>query len=241
VKGAGLRDEDLAPFAVADGIRARIAAERAGKLTEVEHRYLLDRAREVLAKATGETLENAGRLMFQACDEGEFTLQAGHTARSVEARELDDRIEALLADQVAELRAAQVRRPGAATPSDPVLTREQSVHDWLQARGAFDPADHELSFDRYLRGLATARWDGAEHERALAEATIGAGGALVPAPLSSRVIDLASNQTRVMQAGAQTVPMTSQTLALARLTSEGTPAWKSEGANITAADMVFDR
>jgi hypothetical protein len=78
VKGAGLRDEDLAPFAVADGIRARIAAERAGKLTEVEHRYLLDRAREVLAKATGETLENAGRLMFQACDEGEFTLQAGN-------------------------------------------------------------------------------------------------------------------------------------------------------------------
>jgi HK97 family phage major capsid protein len=35
--------------------------------------------------------------------------------------------------------------------------------------------------------------------------------------------------------------MTSQTLALARLTSEGTPAWKSEGASITAADMVFDR
>jgi len=63
----------------------------------------------------------------------------------------------------------------------------------------------------------------------------------VPAPLSSRVIDLARNQTRVFQAGAQTVPMTSQTLALARLTSEGTPAWKTEGASITAADMVFDR
>jgi len=166
---------------------------------------------------------------------------AEHTARAVEVRELDDRIEQVLADQVAELRAAQTRRPGPAAPRDPVLTREQSVHDWLQARGAFEPADHELSFDRYLRGLATARWDGAEHERALAEATVGAGGALVPAPLSARVIDLARNQTRVFQAGAQTVPMTSQTLALARLTSEGTPAWKTEGATITAADMVFDR
>jgi HK97 family phage major capsid protein len=166
---------------------------------------------------------------------------AEHTARAVEVRELDDRIEQVLADQVAELRAAQTRRPGQAAPRDPVLTREQSVHDWLQARGAFEPAEQELSFDRYLRGLATARWDGAEHERALAEATVGAGGALVPAPLSSRVIDLARNQTRVFQAGAVTVPMTSQTLALARLTSEGTPAWKTEGASITAADMVFDR
>jgi HK97 family phage major capsid protein len=166
---------------------------------------------------------------------------AEHTARAVEVRELDDRIEQLLADQVAELRAAQTRRPGPATQPDPVLTREQSVHDWLQARGAFDASEQELSFDRYLRGLATARWDGAEHERALAEATVGAGGALVPAPLSSRVIDLARNQTRVFQAGAVTVPMTSQTLALARLTSEGTPAWKAEGASITAADMVFDR
>jgi len=35
--------------------------------------------------------------------------------------------------------------------------------------------------------------------------------------------------------------MTSQTLALARLTSEGTPAWKTENAAISAADMVFDR
>jgi HK97 family phage major capsid protein len=59
--------------------------------------------------------------------------------------------------------------------------------------------------------------------------------------LSARVIDLARNATRVFQAGAITVPMTAQTLALARLTSEGTPAWKSENAAITAADMVFDR
>jgi HK97 family phage major capsid protein len=166
---------------------------------------------------------------------------AEHTARSVEIRELDDRIEQLLADQVAELRAAGTRQPSPAVPREPVLTREQSVYDWLQHRGAFDRADEPLSFDRYLRGLATADWTGAPHERALAEATVGAGGALVPAPLSARVIDLARNRTVVFRAGAQTVPMTSQTLALARLTSEGSPAWKSENATITAADMVFDR
>jgi HK97 family phage major capsid protein len=167
---------------------------------------------------------------------------ADHTARSVEARELDDRIERLLGDQVAELRAASTRTATRDVPREPVLGRDQSVSDWLQARGRFDPADAEgLSFDLFLKGMATGQWEGAPHERALAEGTIGAGGALVPAPLSARVIDLARNRTVVFRAGAQTVPMTSQTLALARLTSEGTPAWKSENANITAADMVFDR
>jgi len=166
---------------------------------------------------------------------------AGYQARVVEQRTAEDAIDAERDRQLAELRAASTRTPSPDVPRSPVLTREQSVYDYLAARGRFDPAEQDLSFDRYLRGMATADWTGAEHERALAEATTGAGGALVPAPLSARVIDLARNRTVVFRAGAQTVPMTSQTLALARLTSEGSPAWKAENATITAADMVFDR
>jgi HK97 family phage major capsid protein len=167
---------------------------------------------------------------------------AEHGRQVAAEREAADGMDAERDRQWAAVRAAATRRPGPAVPREPVLTREQSVYDWLQARGRFDQADAEgLSFDRYLRGMATGQWEGAEHERALAESSVGAGGALVPAPLSARVIDLARNRTVVMRAGAQTVPMTSATLALARLTSEGTPAWKSENATITAADMVFDR
>jgi HK97 family phage major capsid protein len=167
---------------------------------------------------------------------------ADFQAQLVAQREADDALEAERDRELAELRAATIRRQGPAGAGDaPVLTREQSVYDWLQARGAFQPAEERLSLQRYLRGMATGHWDGADHERALAEGTIGAGGALVPAPLSARVIDLARNQTQVLRAGGQTVPMTAQTLALARLTSEGTPAWKSENATITAADLVFDR
>jgi HK97 family phage major capsid protein len=166
---------------------------------------------------------------------------AEHGRQVAAEREAADAMDAERDRQLAEVRAAATRRPGPAAPREPVLTREASVYDWLHARGAFDPADQELSFDRYLRGIATADWTDAPNERALAEATVGAGGALVPAPLGARVIDLARNATRVFQAGALTVPMTSQTLALARLTSEGTPAWKTENAAISAADMVFDR
>src|SRR5215218_832783 len=116
---------------------------------------------------------NDGILTRAADEQRDLTGEelAEHTARAVEVRELDDRIEQVLADQVAELRAAQTRRPGPAAPRDPVLTREQNVYDWLQARGAFDQyADQPLSLQRYLRGMATGEWNGAEHERALAEA-----------------------------------------------------------------------
>ena len=66
---------------------------------------------------------------------------AAHTARAVEVRELDDRIEQVMADQVAELRAAATRRPGPAAPREPVLQRSDSVYDWLHQRGAFDQAE----------------------------------------------------------------------------------------------------
>jgi HK97 family phage major capsid protein len=45
---------------------------------------------------------------------------------------------------------------------------------------------------------------------------------------------------QVMRAGATTVPMTAQTLKVARLTGEGSPSWKNENAAITNQDMTFD-
>ena len=143
--------------------------------------------------------------------------------------------------ELAELRAAAVRTGAIGAPArGPVLTRAQSVAEWVRVRGGQAVADETpLSFDRYLRGLATGEWDGAEHERALAEGTATAGGHLVPAPLASRVIDLARNASRVMQAGATTVPMSAQTLKLARLTGEGGPAWKAENAPVAEGDLTF--
>jgi HK97 family phage major capsid protein len=167
-----------------------------------------------------------------------------HHAQVVAEREASDAIEQERDRELAELRAATTRRPaGPAVPREPVLTREQSVEAWAQQRGLYEPpaqGEPAPSFDRYLRGLVTGDWTGAEHERALSEGTLTAGGHLVPTPLSARVIDLARNQTRVFQAGAITVPMTAATLKLARLTTENAPAWHAENAAITDADMVFD-
>jgi HK97 family phage major capsid protein len=120
-----------------------------------------------------------------------------------------------------------------------VLTRDQTVDQWTRDNG-YVKHDEPLSFDRYLRGIVIGNWENAEQERALSEGTLTAGGHLVPTPLAGNVIDLMRNATRVIQAGAVTIPMTSQTLKVARLTGEGAPAWRNENAAVTAGDLTFD-
>jgi HK97 family phage major capsid protein len=64
---------------------------------------------------------------------------------------------------------------------------------------------------------------------------------LVPVPLSAQVIDMARNKSRIFQAGARMVPMTSKTLDIARVTSDVSAEWKAEGATWTASDVGIDK
>jgi AAA domain len=82
-KGGAVKQDDLVPFAVADGLLARIAAERPGKLTETEHQHLLAVARENLAREAQVTLAAAGKTIIEAADRGAFTLQCGEQFAAV--------------------------------------------------------------------------------------------------------------------------------------------------------------
>jgi hypothetical protein len=139
----------------------------------------------------------AEQILTRAADEGRDLTPdelAEHRQHVIAEREAADEADRVRDEQIAELRATTARRTGPPPTRGPVLTRAQSVEDWARTRGLI-PDEEPLSFDRYLRGLATGNWDGAEHERALSEGTLTAGGHLVPTPLSARVIDLARNQT----------------------------------------------
>lgn len=76
--------------------------------------------------------------------------------------------------------------------------------------------------------------------RALSEGTDSAGGYTVPTRLASNFIDKLRAKTVVFQAGAQTVPMDSDNLAIARITGDPTVAWTAENAEISASDPTFD-
>jgi HK97 family phage major capsid protein len=76
--------------------------------------------------------------------------------------------------------------------------------------------------------------------RALSEGTDSAGGYTVPTILASEFIDKLRAKSVVFQAGARTVPMSSDNLAIARVTGDPTVAWTAENAEITASDPTFD-
>jgi HK97 family phage major capsid protein len=100
-----------------------------------------------------------------------------------------------------------------------------------------------LSLGRYVRGLATGNWRGADLEMKAAMTSVvsSAGGFLVPEVLGTRVIDLARAKSFVMQSGAGVVPMTTSSLDLARVMTDPTVAWTAENATITETDMTFGR
>src|SRR5262249_40194017 len=89
----------------------------------------------------------------------------------------------------------------------------------------------------WVRGIVTGRWDGAQELRTLSE---GSSFPLVPTPLSNPVINIMRNKAQVINAGAVTIPMESQTLKCARQTTDVTAGWKSENAALSYSDAAFD-
>jgi hypothetical protein len=71
-----MKDEDLEPFAVADGLLAKMEDQPpAGQVTDTERQWMLDQARENLARVLNVSAEVAGRELHVAAVRGEVTEQ----------------------------------------------------------------------------------------------------------------------------------------------------------------------
>lgn len=120
------------------------------------------------------------------------------------------------------------RKPGL------VLKAADSFADYFKA-GDDEP---QLSLAKSLRGYLTGEWDGAELERkAMASSALGA---IIPTPISNEIIDLARNASTVIRAGAVTVPMTTATLKMARMTGDVSATWYAEAGTISESDATLD-
>lgn len=189
------------------------------------------------------------------CDRAEIE---GRDLRPDEIRDFEktDAEHRKLTDQIARAEAILAANPMVIEPrktrsegytdnrSQPyaLLGRESRLADRYGESDGYSEYDGEYSLGRLVRGMVTGHWQGGESEkRALSEATVGAGGNLLPSPISSYVIDRIRNQARVIEAGATTVAMESDTLSLPRLTTGVTAAWRTENTPVAQSDPVFDR
>ena len=117
------------------------------------------------------------------------------------------------------------------------LTPEQRFTTWAQAKSGGEEY-RGLSVGQYLRSMVIGGKTDMER-RALSEGSDSAGGYTVPDILSATLIDLARAQSVVMQAGAQTVPLTSDTNNFAKLLTDPVPAWRAEGGSVAESDPTF--
>jgi HK97 family phage major capsid protein len=119
------------------------------------------------------------------------------------------------------------------------LAPEARFSTWAQARN-HDSELRGLSVGNYLRSMIVGAKTDAER-RALSAGSDSAGGFTVPDILSATLIDLARAQSVVIRAGAQTVPLTSDTNNMAKLLTDPVPAWRAEAGAVAASDPTFGR
>jgi hypothetical protein len=79
-----MREEDLVPFAVADGLLARMAAEP-GQLSQAEKDYLLLEGARMLARVGNLCGEEAYRLIYPFTPENRTTIQCGRDLACISA------------------------------------------------------------------------------------------------------------------------------------------------------------
>jgi HK97 family phage major capsid protein len=174
-------------------------------------------------------------------------LQADIEAATASIEELASRSQRIDRDPSWAGSGAALGDPPPAPSAPAVLARGDSVAQHLRSRGGSD-AREVPGFDlgRLVRGLGTGQWDGAETEqRSMSEGVSANGGITLPTLVSADIIDRARALSRVIEAGAITVPMPNATYRLPRLDTDPAAAWRNELAAIadvtptmSAADLT---
>jgi HK97 family phage major capsid protein len=169
-----------------------------------------------------------------------------------EVRELRDRADAINAKLPRNV-GPRAQAPAYPTGGDvdntsDRLKPEERVSDWLRERGLVGTGGYDaperLSLGKAIRGAVTGRWgkDAESEQRALSESVLAGGGYLLGPALMGNVIDRLRNQMRLIEAGATTIPLTSEETYLARLATGTTPVtWHSENGDVPTSDMGFER
>jgi len=104
-------------------------------------------------------------------------------------------------------------------------------------------AKADLSIGKLIVAAATGNWKHApaEYKAAMSESSNVGGGFMVGEELASQIIDLARARSAYVAAGAQTIPMSSDTLRIARVAADPTFEIKAENAAFTGSDITFGK
>ena len=123
------------------------------------------------------------------------------------------------------------------------LAKGQTFLGAVRAQDPYDETPEDLSIGKIVKAMITGDWRGADRETASVKNAMsgaGAGGVLLPTVTSASIIDLARNKTRVLEAGAQIVPMNDRTVVVPRWTGDPAMAWRAGNAPIAGVGGAME-
>ena len=98
--------------------------------------------------------------------------------------------------------------------------------------------ERNLDVGKYIRGVVTGKWDGAEAEkRAL---TTTATGVMIPTVLSAQIIDYARNISLFSSADVPMIPMDSNNVTISRIKTDPIFKFKEEGAEAEESSLELE-
>ncbi len=203
-------------------------------------RTLFDQITDKTSDTEAREIESAFDAAMAAHDQcqGELDIRGAMGDKSARARGGDPRTPAPNHDEVPvnPESAAEARNMDAETTS--ILMPEHRMADRVNR----ESSNHlnGLSVGKYFRAMVTGGSTDAER-RALAEGTDSAGGFSVPTVLSANLLDLMRSSNVAMQAGAMTVPLTSDRNHIAKVATDPVPAWRGENGAVNESDPTFSR
>lgn len=98
--------------------------------------------------------------------------------------------------------------------------------------------ERNLSLGKYVRGVITGKWEGAEAEKRAMTTT--ATGVLIPDILSAEIIDIARDKSLFTLADVPVIPMTEGTMTISRLKKDPVFKFKNEGQQAEESTLELE-
>lgn len=158
--------------------------------------------------------------------------QIGNLDRQIRTLQEDEKADELEAKRALSGGSpeAEVWRNHKGTNTAEVYSRGVTIH--------VPKPENNFTLGRFLR-CAYAGGSNEAERRALAESSDGSGGVTVPEYVFAEFLDRLRAQNRVMQAGAKTVSLESNSNTIAKLATDATLEWRAENIAINASDPTF--
>lgn len=140
-----------------------------------------------------------------------------------------------------EIKKMEKQSPGVSASRKPTYWQDKDGKEIrvLAPDEKFSDATPDVSLGQCVKTMITGKGS-PEVKNALSEGTDSAGGFTVPTHTLEEFFDKLRSKSRIVQAGARTIELSTDNTVIARVASDPTVIWHEENAEESSSDLTFE-